>query len=231
MGRDNLDKTRELVIEISGLSKQFRQKSKKIDALQDISLTVHKGEFVAIVGESGSGKSTLLQILGGLELPTAGRVVINDVDIAQLGERKRAMFRRANIGFVFQFFYLQPFLTLRQNIELPQIFAAGRGDGGGQIDRLAEILNITERLDHLPRELSGGQIQRAAIARALANNPRLLLADEPTGSLDQKTAQTIIDLFDKVRSEFGTTVVVVTHDGHVASGADRIITLTDGRIT
>lgn len=231
INRDDLDeKTHSPFIEIKGLSKQFRQKTKVVDALQDVSFTLNKGEFVAIVGESGSGKSTLLQILGGLDQPTTGSAVIGGVDIAGLGERKRTLFRQANIGFVFQFFYLQPFLTLRQNIELPQMFVAGKEDGGDWIDKIAETLNITERLDHLPRELSGGQIQRAAIARALANSPQILLADEPTGNLDQKSAQATLDLFNKIRSEFGMTIVVVTHDGRVASGADRIITLMDGRI-
>ena len=230
INRDDLDEARSPFISIKGLSKQFRQKTKMVDALQNVSLTFNKGEFVAIVGESGSGKSTLLQILGGLDLPTMGSVVIGGVDVTELRERRRTLFRQTNIGFVFQFFYLQPFLTLRQNIELPQMFAADKGDRGGRIDKLAEILNITERLDHLPRELSGGQIQRAAIARALANNPQVLLADEPTGNLDQKNAQAIVDLFNRIRSEFGATIVVVTHDSRIASGADRIITLKDGRI-
>lgn len=218
------------IIEVKGLSKIYRRKSQEITALRNISLTINKGEFIAIIGESGSGKSTLLQILGGLELPTTGSVTIGDTDIAKLNGRKRTLFRRTNIGFVFQFFYLQPFLTLRQNIELPRMFVTNKNEDENHVDTLAKSLNIVDRLEHLPRELSGGQIQRAAIARALANNPPILLADEPTGNLDSKSAKNIIELFDKMRHEFNTTVVVVTHDKNVASHADRTITLREGSI-
>ncbi len=218
------------IIEVKGLSKIYRRKSQEITALRNISLTINKGEFIAIVGESGSGKSTLLQILGGLEIPTTGSVMIGDTDIAKLNGRKRTLFRRTNIGFVFQFFYLQPFLTLRQNIELPRMFVTNKNEDKNHVDTLAKSLNIVDRLEHLPRELSGGQIQRAAIARALANNPPILLADEPTGNLDPKSAANIIELFDKMRCEFNTTVVVVTHDRNVASHADRTITLREGSI-
>lgn len=219
------------IIRAEGLTKSYATKVGHVRALQNISLTIEKGEFVAIVGSSGSGKSTLLQVLGGLEPSTAGSLEVNGVNIGKLNERKRALFRQANIGFVFQFFYLQPFLTLRQNIELPQLFVSNPRDASlGYVEKLADTLGIGERMDHLPRELSGGQIQRAAIARALVNNPPIILADEPTGNLDYKSAQITIDLFAKIRSEFDTTIIVVTHDERIASSADRVITIVDGHI-
>lgn len=218
------------IIKLLNLSKRYSRKAGEVRALNDISLTIYEGEFVAIVGESGSGKSTLLQIIGGLDNPSSGRVEINQVDITQFKDDKLAKFRRKSIGYIFQFFYLQPFLTLRQNIELPLLFQPRR-DSSMKKDHIEEIiksLKLDERLDHLPKELSGGQVQRVAIARALVNNPKILLADEPTGNLDQGTAEIIIDIFNALRAKFKTTIVIVTHDQAIATRADRIIRIDKG---
>lgn len=222
----------EPIIKVKGVSKKYRRKLNNVSALEDVSISISQGEFIAITGESGSGKSTLLQILGGLEQPSAGRVEVLGVDISGLGDKKRAVFRQLNIGFVFQFFYLQPFLTLRQNIELPRLFVSKSKQHmqNDHLDALVARLGIDERLDHLPGELSGGQIQRAAIARALINNPKVLLADEPTGNLDQVSADKIVRLFQDMRRDFNTTVVIVTHDKNIAALADRVITLNRGSL-
>ncbi len=219
------------VISVENVSKTYRKKSKVIEALKNITLHVDKGEILAVTGQSGSGKSTLLQVLGTLEVPSGGTVKINGTTVSDMSQAKRAKFRQSNLGFVFQFFYLQPFLTLRQNIELPQMFTHNDSTSvNNYIEELAEVMGIKERLEHLPRELSGGQIQRAAIARALVNHPAIILADEPTGNLDQKSAESIMQLLSEVRQKFGTTIVVVTHDARIASWADRVIMLQDGAI-
>lgn len=220
------------IIKVEGVSKKYHRKLNNVNALEDVTISIGQGEFIAITGESGSGKSTLLQILGGLEQPSTGRVEVLGVDISKLGDKKRAVFRQSNIGFVFQFFYLQPFLTLRQNIELPRLFVSKSKQytQDDHLDALVARLGIDERLDHLPGELSGGQIQRAAIARALINNPKVLLADEPTGNLDQVSADKIVRLFQDMRRDFNTTVVIVTHDKNIAALADRVITLNRGSL-
>lgn len=220
-----------VLIRTENLVKQYKVGKQKVSALQDVSLEIHEGEFVAFTGPSGSGKSTLLQLIGGLDKPSQGSVIVDGHDLTKLSDRKLSTFRNKTIGFVFQFFYLQPFLNLKTNLTVPAIFArTKRKERQGAAEQLADAVGLTDRLYHLPKELSGGQMQRAAIARALLNKPKLILADEPTGNLDSLNGKAIVELFDKVRREFGTTIIVVTHDPKVAAHADREIMLKDGKI-
>lgn len=220
-----------VVIETQNLVKTYKLSSERVAALNDINVKIKQGEFVAITGKSGSGKSTLLQLIGGLDKPTSGKIIVDGHDISQLRDGKLSEFRNRTVGFVFQFFYLQPFLNMQVNLEVPGMFArTPKADRQQAAQELAQSVGLEDRLRHLPKELSGGQMQRAAIARALLNKPKVLLADEPTGNLDHATGVSIIDLFEKIRKDFGTTIVVVTHDQGIASRADRVITLTDGKV-
>lgn len=220
-----------VVIEAEQLSKKYKLGSEKVRALEDVDLQIRQGEFVAITGESGSGKSTLLQLIGGLDKPSDGRIIVDGHDLKKLSDRKLSNFRNKSIGFVFQFFYLQPFLNTETNLELPGMFARmPKKQRQESAAELADAVGLSDRLQHLPKELSGGQMQRAAIARALLNRPKILLADEPTGNLDQANSVAIIDLFEAVRKKFGTTIVIVTHDRNIAARADREIVLNDGKI-
>lgn len=219
------------MISTKSLTKRYRVGGHDLLATNNVSLSINRGEFVAIVGESGSGKSTLLQLLGGLDKPTSGSIVVNGVEVTGLSDGKLSQFRNRTIGFVFQSFYLQPFLTLRRNIEVAAMPSRMKRDTRrARTDRLAEQVGLADRLDYYPRQLSGGQIQRVAIARALFNKPPILLADEPTGNLDSQNSRGIIALFRQICDGWGTTVVVVTHSREVAMVADRVVTVKDGAI-
>lgn len=213
----------------SHLAKKYTVGGRTVFAVRDISVTITPGEFIALVGASGSGKSTLLHLLGGLDKPSSGSIIINDKNLHKMSDRQLSKFRNQTIGFVFQSFYLQPFLTLRRNIEVAAMpLRTKRAERIARTDELARRVGLYDRLNHRPQELSGGQIQRAAIARALLNQPQIILADEPTGNLDSQNSQEIIDLFKQIRDDYGTTIIIATHDHKIASQADRIITVKDG---
>lgn len=216
-------------IQLKCVSKTYRVGKQTLPVLKNISLTINSGEVVAITGASGSGKSTLLHIIGGLDRPTTGEVIVDGLNIAKLSDRKLSNFRNRTLGFVFQSFYLQPFLNLWQNIALAAAPRRTRWSvAAKRAKELANEMGLGEYLKHKPRELSGGQIQRAAIARALMNEPRVILADEPTGNLDSANSQSVITLLKSIRDKTGATVVIITHDDGIASQADRILTLRDG---
>ena len=221
----------EIVISVDSVTRMYKVGKLKSKALNAVSMTVRRGEFVALTGASGSGKSTLLQLIGGLDEPTQGLIAVDGVNINQLSDTARSEFRNKTIGFVFQFFYLQPFLKIAKNIEVPGMFAhTSKNDRIRRVHELLQIVGLDEQALYLPKQLSGGQIQRVAIARALLNNPKILLADEPTGNLDSANSEIIINLFKRIRDQFGTTVVIVTHNPEIAMQADREIHLQDGVI-
>ncbi len=211
------------------LKKIYGSGENEVRALDGVSLSVEKGEFVAVVGTSGSGKSTLLHMLGGLDRPTSGRVVVDGKDIFSLGDEALTIFRRRKIGFVFQSYNLVPVLSVFENIVLPVQLDGVKPDKD-YIDSIIETLGIGNRLNHLPNNLSGGQQQRVAIARALAAKPAILLADEPTGNLDVRTSQDVIGLLKVTGQKFSQTIVMITHNEQIAQLADRIIRIEDGRI-
>lgn len=217
------------ILRCEGVRKVYGSGDNQVVALDGINLSVEKGEFVAIVGASGSGKSTLLHILGSVDKPSEGRVLIEETDIAALNQREAAVFRRRNAGIVYQFYNLIPTLTIRKNILMPLLLDK-RKPNQEYFDRVVQTLGITDKLEALPNQLSGGQQQRAAIARALIYRPALLLADEPTGNLDQKNSREIMDMLKLSNHNLKQTTVLITHDEKVALEADRIITIEDGRI-
>lgn len=220
-----------LLIAVRNLEKYYTVNRRDVVAINDVSLDVYAGEFLAITGASGSGKSTLLQLMGGLDTPTAGAVILNNMTLSSLTDSELSEFRSRTVGFIFQFFYLQPFLRLGRNLEVPGMFVRAKNrDRRRRVLELSKTVGIADRLEHFPKELSGGQIQRAAIVRALLNNPRVILADEPTGNLDSTNSAAIITLFDEIRREFGTTIVIATHDESIARRADRIVHLQDGAL-
>ena len=200
-----------------------------VKALDDVSFSVPKGQFVAIVGPSGSGKSTLLHILGGVDKATSGSVFIEGTDISMLNETTLAIFRRRQIGLIYQFYNLIPILTVEENMTLP-LLLDGQKVNKKKLDSLVETLGLSHRIKHLPNELSGGQQQRVSIGRALMNNPALVLADEPTGNLDSKNSREIVDLLRAINKENNQTIIIITHDEKIALSADRIIAIEDGKI-
>ena len=216
------------VLRIENLDKKYKKKGREIFALKGVDLDIEEGEFVAITGQSGAGKSTLVQILGGLDNPSSGKIFFYDEDISAYSPKKLAEFRSRNIGFIFQNFYLQPFLTLRENIQLPGYFTGKISKNHTEL--LAKFVGLEDRLEYLPAELSGGQVQRAAIIRALYNNPSIIMADEPTGNLDDENSKLVMDLLKTINQEMNATVIVVTHDKTVLPYADRVISLKDGEI-
>ena len=218
------------ILEVTNLSKTYGTGETQVKALDNVSLSVESGEFVAIIGPSGSGKSTLLHILGGVDVPTSGSVVINGVDISNLDETALAIFRRRQIGLIYQFYNLIPILTVKENLTLP-LLLDGRKPDERVVDDLLKTLGLTERVNHLPNQLSGGQQQRVSIGRALINNPALMLADEPTGNLDSENSREIVSLLRKFNKENNQTVIIITHDERIAMSADRAISIEDGKIT
>lgn len=218
------------ILEVTNLCKTYGKGDTMVKALDNVSFSVEKGEFVAIIGSSGSGKSTLLHILGGVDVPTKGSVVINQTDISNLDETALAIFRRRQIGLIYQFYNLIPILTVQENLTLP-LLLDGRKPDEKQISTLVKRLGLENRLDHLPNQLSGGQQQRVSIGRALVNNPALMLADEPTGNLDSENSKEIISLLRQFNKDFNQTVIIITHDEKIANSADRVITIEDGKIT
>jgi putative ABC transport system ATP-binding protein len=216
------------IIEAKNLTKIYRRGREEIQALKNVDFNVNEGEFVSIVGPSGSGKTALLNVLGFLDTPTVGSLRLNGLETKELKERELVKLRRDNIGFVFQQFYLMPTLTARENIDLPLLFSRKEGKKD-QIDEILQMVGLEERGDHLPGQLSGGEMQRVAIGRALVNDPRIILADEPTGNLDSATSQMIFELFNELNRK-GLTLIVVTHNLDLASHAQKIYTLMDGQI-
>ena len=215
------------ILEVKNLSKIYGKGDTLVKAVDDVSFTVEQGEFVAIIGPSGSGKSTLLHIIGGVDTPTTGNVIVDGTDITKLKESPLSIFRRRQIGLVYQFYNLIPILTVEENLTLP-LLLDGRKPNKEQIDYLVSNLGLGDRLKHLPNQLSGGQQQRVSIGRALANNPALLLADEPTGNLDSENSKEIVALLRKFNREHNQTVIMITHDERIAQSADRIIAIEDG---
>lgn len=218
------------ILRVENLSKTYGKGETAVKALDNISFSVSKGEFVAIIGPSGSGKSTLLHTLGGVDRPTSGKVMIENTDVYALDETKLAIFRRRQIGLIYQFYNLIPVLSVEENITLP-LLLDGRKADKGQLKEILSTLGLTDRINHLPNQLSGGQQQRVSIGRALINNPALMLADEPTGNLDSKSSHEIIELLKMFNKTFRQTLIVITHDERIALQADRIMTIEDGRIT
>ena len=217
------------LLKVEHLSKIYGKGQNQVKALDDVSFSVEKGEFVAIVGASGSGKSTLLHLIGGVDRPTDGKVYINDTDVFTLNDDKLAIFRRRQVGIIYQFYNLIPILNVEENIALP-LELDERKVGKKEMDEMLEHLGLTERRAHLPNELSGGQQQRTSIGRALITRPSLILADEPTGNLDTKSGNEIMELLKKSNRELNQTIIMITHNMELAKAADRIIMIEDGKI-
>lgn len=215
------------ILRIEHLSKIYGKGDTEVRALDDVSFTVPKGQFVAIIGPSGSGKSTLLHILGGVDTPTDGHVYVDGTDITTLDETALAIFRRRQIGLIYQFYNLIPILTVEENMTLPLLLDDKKVDRA-HFDSLVQVLGLQHRLGHLPSELSGGQQQRVSIGRALMNNPAILLADEPTGNLDSKNSKEIVELLRSFNKSLNQTVIIITHDERIALDADRVIAVEDG---
>lgn len=216
-------------LEVKKLDKIYGKDKNLVNALSDISFTVKKGEFIAIVGSSGSGKSTLLHILGGVDKPTNGEIYLDNVDVVKMNENELAIFRRREVGIIYQFYNLIPILNVEENILLPSLLDKQKVNKE-YLNKLVEKLNLKDKLNFLPSELSGGQQQRTAIGRSLINKPKLILADEPTGNLDSKMSLEIMELLKWCNKELGQTVIMVTHNNELAKMADRIIKIEDGKI-
>ena len=217
------------ILKVENLTKSYGKGEAKVDAIKNINLSINKGEFVAIVGPSGIGKSTLLHLLGGVDKPTSGKVYINDVDIYNLKEKDLSIFRRRNVGLIYQFYNLIPVLSVKENILLPAELDNRKIDKD-YLDDLLKTLGLKERANHLPNELSGGQQQRTSIGRALINRPSIVLVDEPTGNLDSKNSKEVLELLKLSVRKYNQTLIMITHDPSIALQADRVITIEDGTI-
>lgn len=217
------------ILEVKDLTKIYGNDENNVVALDHVSFTVEKGEFIAIVGSSGSGKSTLLHLIGGVDKPTSGEVIVNGQNVYKKNENELAIFRRREVGLIYQFYNLIPILTVEENMTLP-VLLDNKKVNQERLDELLRILDLKSREKHLPRELSGGQQQRVSIGRALMNAPSLVLADEPTGNLDSKNSKEIIDLLKLTQKRYKQTLIMITHDENIAMQADRIIVIEDGKI-
>ena len=217
------------ILSVEGLTKIYGSGDTAVTALEHVSFTVEKGEFVAIVGASGSGKSTLMNLIGGIDEPTSGRVVIDGQELYAMNESARAIFRRRNIGMVFQFYNLVPTLTAAENIMLPYLLDKRKPEKS-KLSEILELTGLTERAGHLPSALSGGQQQRVSLGRALINDPAFILADEPTGNLDSRASRDVMELLQVANRRYQQTLLLITHDEKIALMADRILTLADGRL-
>lgn len=218
-----------VILKTKNLCKVYGNKDTKVEALKNINININKGEFVSIIGPSGSGKSTMLHLLGGLERATNGTINVNGIDINNLSDKQLAEYRRTEVGFVFQQFNLIPILNVKENIELPLMIGEENIDKN-YIEELINTLGLDERKNHLPSQLSGGQQQRVAIGRALATKPSIILADEPTGNLDSKTTEEVMNLLKMSSKKFNQTLIMITHDSNIAKKADRVIHIVDGEI-
>ncbi len=217
------------ILKVENLTKIYGKENSKVVALDNVSFSVLKGEFVAIVGASGSGKSTLLHLMGGVDTPTSGKVFIDGKDIYKLSSDNLAIFRRREVGLIYQFYNLIPILTVEENITLPLLLDNRKVDKF-ELDEMIKLLGLERRRKHLPNELSGGQQQRTSIGRALITKPAIVLADEPTGNLDSKSSDEVVNLLKKLNKEYKQTIIMITHNLDIAAVADRIITIEDGRI-
>ena len=218
------------ILRVENLTKIYGKGENEVRALDDVSFSVNKGEFIAVIGPSGSGKSTLLHILGGVDRPTSGRVLMDGKDVYAQNEEQLAIFRRRQVGLIYQFYNLIPVLNVTENITLP-VLMDGQKVNRDRLKELITTLGLTGRENHLPNQLSGGQQQRVSIGRALMNAPAVVLADEPTGNLDSKNSKEIVDLLKISNEKYGQTLIVITHDESIALQADRIIAIDDGKIT
>lgn len=218
------------IMEVSDLCKTYGKGEAKVEALKHVTFTLRKGEFAAVIGESGSGKSTLLNCIGALDEPTDGKVLIDGQDLFAMTEEKRTIFRRRNIGFIFQSFHLIPELNVEQNIIFPLLLDYRKPDAG-RVEEILEVLGLQERRSHLPGQLSGGQQQRVAIGRALITRPKLILADEPTGNLDRKNSQDVMELLTKASGQFQQTILMITHNPNLITSVDRVMQVSDGILT
>ena len=217
------------ILRIEHLSKTYGKGETAVKALDDVSFSVKRGEFIAIVGPSGSGKSTLLHLLGGVDIPTGGKVFVDNTDIYSLDETQLAIFRRRQIGLIYQFYNLIPVLTVEENIMLPLLLDRQRADDN-HFNNIVKALDIQDRLGYLPNQLSGGQQQRVSIGRALINSPAIVLADEPTGNLDSRNSSEIVDLLKMFNRTYNKTLIIITHDERIALQADRMMTMEDGKV-
>lgn len=217
------------ILKVKNLCKNYGKGNTLVKALDNISFSVEKGEFIAVVGASGSGKSTLLHILGGVDKPTSGKVFVENQDVYSLNENNLTIFRRRQVGLIYQFYNLIPILNVKENITLPILLDSKNVDEK-YLSEIIETLGLESRINHLPNELSGGQQQRVSIGRALMNRPSLLLADEPTGNLDSKSSKEIIELLKISNKKYNQTIIMITHDHNLALNANRIITIEDGKI-
>ena len=217
------------ILKVENLTKTYGSGENLVHAVDDVSFSVEKGEFVAIVGASGSGKSTLLHLIGGVDRPTSGKIFVDGNDISKMNDDKLAVFRRRQVGIVYQFYNLIPILTVEENITLP-CDLDGRGVDRERLEMILDSFGLRARRKHLPNQLSGGQQQRTSIARALINNPSLVLADEPTGNLDSKSSYEVMSMLKMCNQSYGQTVIMITHNLDIAKQADRIITISDGKI-